>query len=896
MTALAPTASQIRAQVAAIRQRVPDARVIGICAPGRWTGERCLKQGQEVLLIHQCDSPLAMRLALREVEDDPAVRVLITPLEEGDLEDDILLRLAKRRLFPIDSWQIVKALFQAHSIDPRLTRHRWIADTLIDWVPAERYRPAPGGFLDAETVWPILLDCGMGLDAERPDLPALLKWSISTEHVQRFRERPEEFRSAAAEWLALWAGPAVEVVLRCVATSDRPDALPVGLAVGVVFHREAAGRLDKAAGRIEERFLGGAVPNEEVLRRWSAAAAEVAIRLRLTDPNLGRERLQRADEIMREVGADGWAYLSDTSPQGFDQRLADLGRCLAEFLGAKDPTAALKAVGEKHRAVLRHYLVSREGRRLERIDMAIRLMRWLASLQDAAIPQPRSFAEAVAYQAAEGSYVDWARLTLRSGDPVRELSDALGQLFERVTQLREQQACQFAQLLKDWTAAGSTGDAVVPVEQVLAIVVAPLAARAPVLVIVIDGMTTAVSRELLADVAQHDWVVLRETGWENAPLAALATIPSVTEVSRTSLLCGKLCRGTAENEKAGFASHRALLQHCRSGYSPVLFHKASLQEGEGATLAGGVREAIAAPGRRVVGVVINAVDDHLAKGEQIDTHWTRDEIKVLPALLQEARDARRVVVLVCDHGHILECGTRSTKSEAGERWRLDDGSPTAHELQISGSRVVSESGTLIAPWSERIRYGANKKNGYHGGLTPQEMVAPIVVLSSATPYPEGWLEAAVDTPTWWEETINEPQRKWRPPQKIDKAPPPGLLFDPDEEGIPENAHGAVNQPSPEWVIRLLASPVFQEQVKPAGALAIQDDLVRLLTVLDYHGGQLSSAALCRATSCSPNRLRDLLAAAGRVLNVDGFSVLACDEASDSIVLDRELLCRQFDLV
>ena len=58
--------------------------------------------------------------------------------------------------------------------------------------------------------------------------------------------------------------------------------------------------------------------------------------------------------------------------------------------------------------------------------------------------------------------------------------------------------------------------------------------------------------------------------------------------------------------------------------------------------------------KRVVGVVINAVDAHLLKGEQLDLRWTRDEIKVLPSLLYEARSARRVVVLLSDHGHLLE--------------------------------------------------------------------------------------------------------------------------------------------------------------------------------------------------------------------------------------------------
>ena len=63
---------------------------------------------------------------------------------------------------------------------------------------------------------------------------------------------------------------------------------------------------------------------------------------------------------------------------------------------------------------------------------------------------------------------------------------------------------------------------------------------------------------------------------------------------------------------------------------PVLFHKASLQEADDTSVAAEVRGEIAAAHRRVVGVVVNAVDDSLLKGEQIDTRWSRDEIKVLP--------------------------------------------------------------------------------------------------------------------------------------------------------------------------------------------------------------------------------------------------------------------------
>ena len=164
----------------------------------------------------------------------------------------------------------------------------------------------------------------------------------------------------------------------------------------------------------------------------------------------------------------------------------------------------------------------------------------------------------------------------------------------------------------------------------------------------------------------------------------------------------------------------------------MLFHKATLQESEDAVLAADVRREIGSAHRKIVGVVINAVDDNLLKGGQIDMRWSRDEIKVLPALLHEARMARRLVVLVSDHGHVLDCQTQARPGEGGERWRVASGEPAADELLIQGPRVAVEGHRLIAPWSERVRYGM-MKNGYHGGLTPQEMVVPIIVLKHKFP-------------------------------------------------------------------------------------------------------------------------------------------------------------------
>jgi hypothetical protein len=893
----APSLSQIKAQVAAIRQKVPQAKVIGIRSPGRWTGEAINRDGDQGYAIHQCDSPLSFRLALRQPTDEQITKVLITNLEEHDLGDDVLLRLAKRRLFQIDPWQIVRSLFDAHAVDPRLTKHAWIADSLLELIPTEGYPAARGGFLDAETVWPLLLRQAIGLQAEVPDLTSLLKWSLDADATSRFRGCPVAFRHGAASWLTEKAGPVAEILLHCIERLDRADAVPIGLAAGVVYHPAAAGKLEKATGKLEERFLGGKSPDSEQMQRWSAAATDVVRGLRQSESKTYRQTIQRADEILRDIQADAMAHLSDTSPLGFDQRLARVGETLSDALqrGSWDRPEGLV---EARQQVGRHDQSAHEARRLERVDMALRLVRWLGTQQHSDQPAPKSFADAANAQLREGGFVDWARLSLRSGDPVRTLSEAYARLYDQVREIRQRQSQVFVRLLVDWTKAGSQGDEIVPVERAMQEIVAPLAAEGLVLVIVIDGMSVAVCRELLADITRHEWIAISEPGRHfNRP--GLAMIPSVTEFSRTSLLCGRLVQGTQETEKVGFAEHPALVARSRSGSPPVLFHKAVLQETDDSMLAAEVRKEIASTHRRVVGVVVNAVDDHLLKGEQIDTRWSRDEIKVLPALLHEARIARRLVVLVSDHGHVLDCQAegRSLKDElvGGERWRQDGGTVEADELAIQGSRVLTSGHRLIAPWSEQVRYGI-KKNGYHGGLTPQEMIVPITVLSSTDEFPEGWSEQPIDTPAWWDEpspVATTKKEQPLPQLKPIQPKPTGTLFDMDEQ--PTAAVTAIT--IPRWVSNLLASPVFEDQKRLGGRGVPADDVItKLLSALDERGGKMTSVALARALEFPAVRLPGLLAKAERILNVDGYDVLRRDDASDTIELNRGLLLKQFDLI
>ena len=226
-------------------------------------------------------------------------------------------------------------------------------------------------------------------------------------------------------------------------------------------------------------------------------------------------------------------------------------------------------------------------------------------------------------------------------------------------------------------------------------------------------------------------------------------------------------------------------------------------------------------------------------------------------------------------------------------------------MLIQGQRVAVEGHRLIAPWSERVRYGM-MKNGYHGGLTPQEMVVPIVVLSSSDKFPAGLARAArrhaglvgrsrrvIETSRGAAEAGSKPAKPSRERSSTSRrrGDAPGA-----EEGRRPKPKKA-DEPCPAWVPRLLASAVFEQQKQLGGrGLPADEVFAKLLGMLDRRGGKMTSVALARALEFPALRLPGLLAKVQRVLNIDGYAVLSRDDASDTVELNRELLLKQFDLV
>lgn len=885
------TLSQIRAQVANLLRRTPEARIIAIKTGGGWEGDTRLQVGDRDLRVRYCGSELAMREALL---DGPGseVLVIVTRLDESALGQDLVARFAKRRLYSIDGWTILKDIFQAREIDPSLLRKPWLAEAVLEMLPAEGVPPVPAGVLDAETVWGLVLRRHLGFRSSRPDEVELLQWSTDASALSRYSAMAEEMRVAVREWIADCAGKSTQGVFVCIDAGFGLDAFPIGLAMAVVSAGVDEASLKASAARLE-RFTGGAPIQPAITTAWADAAGKLLDRLDST----GSEQqllnaVDRSDQILRDIHAAPFAFLSDYSRLGFEMRLEAFGRALLT-LTEKPISAVPDELIQRANAVRTHRWAGRAQARVNQVEMAVRLVRWFATATEASQQRDiESFEDLAVGYARDGGFVDWARQALFFGDPIQTLATAYGRLCDLVTERREVQSKLFAQRLADWTGAGGATRSTILIEDVLGSVVAPLARAAHVLLVVVDGMSYAVFRELVEDILAHGWVELTKDG-DTSPRPVVAALPSITEVCRRSLLAGRLTSGTGEDERQAFAANPDLLQLCKGGGPPVLFQKADLADPGGASLAMEVRKEIASPKRRVVAAIVNAVDDHLLKGEQVAIPWTLSHVPLLNQLLGAAMDAGRVVVLTSDHGHVLDHDTVYRPSDLGERYRSDNASIYEDEVRISGPRVVlPPGGTLVAPWSEKVRYGG-KRNGYHGGASPQECVVPLAILGCQTAVPQGYQPTVPYRPLWWSD--EQTSGAIAPALQLlgPAAPASRTVYSPQGQGelpfVAPESQGT-------WIDHLLRSPILRARLQQAGRVAPTPEKVRsFLQALDERGGTMLRSALAQRLGEPELRMPGILAAMRRILNIEGYAVLSVDDASGSVVLNRQLLEVQFEL-
>jgi hypothetical protein len=911
----------------------PGPRIIAMRAEPKWTNGPLTVDHHRVE-IEACVSPLAVRSSLavwaeREAHsmDGEAsdLLVVLCELSDHELGEDVLARLAHRRVLPLEPWDAARSLFGVQRMDAAFGKDDgWIANALLEHVPADYAASVGAGTtLTREVALNALAHQLLG--ARDVGVDAIIDAAARPEPFRRLDGLDEDTRAGLLGAVASASGPLGDLVAKMLAAGRGADLVALGVAARAIYG-DGGFEAGKAAGKLEE-WCGGAIITPTAGSALAGRCEEAVQQMATADRDQANAIVARA-EALAEGLVVPYPEASPLLPSGFHRRIVLAVDVLRSMLAGVDegPTGAAAvldgALGELRRAVddLKTHAESKTPagrRRKDRLEMAARLSTWLASsAADTDVSPAASFEGAAARYVPEGAWVDRARRQLWRGDGDGDVSTTYRELIDRVVERRRIENERFAELLASWTTSPSTPDELVSsglttVEAVVDRVLARFTGQS-LLFVVLDGCGLPSFSELAPQFGEAGFREIVHAGTGPAEnhagsrLTAIAALPTVTQVSRASLIAGCLDRGNQDRERAQFEANPSLR---RDGRPAVFFHQNRLAGAAGESLAPEVLGALGPEGPAVVGVVINTIDDQLRKGTFTE-ELRIDDVGALVPLLDAARNGGRAVIVSADHGHVLAqpddggSGVFSGGGYGGERWREADRPAAEGEVLLRGERVLlgGEAG-ILAPWEDDYRYGA-KAGGYHGGATPEEVLVPVAVfLPAGIQGPTGWEAFGEAPPLWWDlwaeragvlETAGagKPGKSRRRASKpVDEAQ--GAFELPAVLPTPA---GAGAQAAPGWVDALLSSVVWKEQKAKVGRAALPNDRVRaVLAAVARRGSVISFAALAIDASMPQARLPGFLANLARVLNVDAYAVLDVDAAAQEARLSLPTLGEQFQI-
>ena len=920
--------------------------VLGVRAKPEWPPEtRTFTHDKVQVRIQPCVSALAVREALLSRRRDEWL-IILTDRSDEDLGAGVLSHFVGHRLRTPDPWAAVRHRFAATGIDPAIfatAGDRDVATGLLAATPPDGWPPAPGGVLTRAHAFGAVAAAYLGLSDPVIDIAAVLGWAADPtlpEQISDLRTLAgDPVTDAVLAWAAERTGAIAPAVLHLLRGGEARDVIPLGLVAGVL----AAAGDDRAAEdaqvardgliRMETRF-GGAVLSSSALTSWAAeASAVVTGMLHVTARKVaGEALLARADHLLEGVRAAGLADGSNLLPSGLTRRFAALAAELRGAMGGRAEgdldraivtRAGLDRVERAWASVAAHHLAG-DDRRTYAFHAAVRLTRWLAD----ASPDGAGLPGLLRRYADQDAWADSAVNDAAAGTSDPELGAGLAAVLDAARARRAAHDAGFAGALADYTRDDRDDKGVLRVEDLLADEVMPLAREAPVLLLVLDGMSAGVGAEVVASILARP-----RDGWAEALLkgqsrraAALAVLPTLTEVSRASLLSGGLHRGGQDAERKGYAA----LARAHGLTDAPLFHKGPLDSARpGYALADDVAAAIADVTRYpLVTCVLNSVDDALDRSDPGGIPWSTDTVKHLDPLLERARHAGRTVILTADHGHVIERRQgiqRPRPDMSSSRSRAASIPPGDGEVLVTGRRVLLHDGTAVLAVDENLRYGP-VKSGYHGGASPAEAVVPVTVLvPGIAPADSGLRLAPPQEPSWWTDPVlpvaasstvsatrpaaptpaaTPVPRSSRPTPDLGKKPADETtitLFDvpepnPESRAVPEPT--SPPSPGPEAVTAtVLASLTYKANKKRAGRVSVSDAQVgALLTALAASPSRrLAPAAAASALEVSPVLLRGAIMQAQQLLNIDGAAVIRIDADGATVILDEAALQEQYGI-
>lgn len=870
-----------------------------------------------------CELELRKNLPLDLPDPDRSTcsgSVYLVDWAEDALPLDVSCRLAGGRIYHVARDARLASLFGAREVDPGLSSTALARLVLSGTIAG--LRKITGLRLTRSDLWLRVLEARFGIPEQALETPhEWLRWARSSDAGPAFVracERDDLLRAVRRElldWLEerlrgfgvlgfrAWELGLVDRTLQALLLLSAVEASEDAYLRGLV-NGQVAGITPGLANEVRGAHADGA----------TQALLEAVLSVDDADD---RRLLEAAQQHAVSGGAAALVATSDWLPAGHAAREAAVATALTTFVDAPSPQAleALLAAFDR----LAAHRLDRAIRRSEHVEarnMAARLSAWLLARRvgpplaehgtawQAAIELARRYAE-------EGGFLDWARQSVRGMRGAGEaLMAAVRQLSEAVDAVARADDQRFAQSYVSWVDAGKPSGEVLPIEHVTKRVVAQFLKgdeRRRLLLVLMDGMSYAAAVQVLQRLRdQRRWgpIAWRTPSWNGLlPIPpVLAVAPTLTEVSRAALFAGVADprfgdQGT-DKDDARWASN----PHVRElvGDEPLeVFFRRDIHAGH--ELIDEVKQAVASE-RRVVAVVVNAIDEQLKGSLQVAVDYSRTAILPLEALLSAADGAERAVLLIADHGHVagdamqVVGGRVPAGREGGARWRALASGEDPQEGEVVLPRTAWKprgAAGIAVLWDTSL---ANRAPHYgeHGGLSLAEVVAPVFLIG-----PE-WLDRVagedvelscrvLPEPGWWALKIARPITP--PVAEQPKAPANAQLQLIPLEPTKTAAAPPAAPAEPELVVRLRASKLFMQHV----AGVPKPDVERVLTwlaVLVEAGGNMTAADFARSCGVRPHQVGGVAARMG-ILNADGFAIVEHDVAGRRVVLHKARLLSQF---
>jgi hypothetical protein len=868
------------------------------------------------MIVRPVRSELELRARMPPLTDENARIVFLVPWTDRMPIDLSGRFMGNGRVIRIGKEARLKHLFGVGEIDAEAVQSP-LSDWLLRGRDGRRYTLREGR-LTLDALWATWLHHDQGLDTEGGlGLDVLLGWAAVDGRGKSFdvvADQASTLEPALLKHLEGLLGPAGPLAWR--AWREGRGALLIELAIlfeVLADSHDAAVRMWMKQ-RLRNDF---GITDETKIAQLPAdlgrvAAAALRYVERRTEKATVRAHIRAAEERVDESEVRHALLASVRLPLALEARREALGDALAD--GAREPTPDAVRKAEALLHAWEGHTLSHEGDNeplLHRAWMAVRLLAWLAARPDRGIPvgmAPYAAVEALGrWYAEEGGFVDWARRAAR-GTAESRFGRGVQAVVAAADRARAELDRTFALGLREWCRAGQPSKEVVPIDTALERIAVRFLEQSPersLLVVLLDGMAWAQGVELLDSLFQkRAWGPLvwhaTKAGriGEGAYPVVLAALPSVTEVSRAAFFGGKAIQpGRSEDtqkDRDRFREHKAVGKLFSGHHVPTLLLRAEGQTKGGAASEEALR-LVADTERRVVAVVINAIDDAL-KGNPTTRHaWEIDTIRALADLLEKARASGRAVMLASDHGHVPSdlLDVRGTPMGGGARWRpLASESDEVHDFEVAfpAGRVWAPKGAwgvaLLA--DDTARWGPSTHSGEHGGATLAEVVAPCVLVGSEDlqgPIPDEALNIRPPyVPAWWHLAV-VPALDVPLVEALQEVAP----ATPEQLGLPSIVPPAETTPPPssKRAAARPPSPFARSKVLEARApeSALRKEVVRAVDYLLARNGLTKADAFAAEMGIVKRRAGGLVAKLQEVLNVDGYEVLRFQANDEMVVLD-----------